>query len=244
MTDHALRLDELRLASYAANVELQRQGLVLMTWGNASVCDRGLGLLAIKPSGVSYERLAPENMVLVELASGRSLGGGRQRPSSDTPTHRALYLAFADVAAVAHTHSRCATAWAQAGRDLPCFGTTHADYFNGAVPCTAAMTPEEISAGAGYEHNTGVVIIREFQRRGLNPLDVPGVLVHGHGPFTWGEAGPNAVHNAVVLEAAADMAWRTLSVNPAAQPISAALLNKHFHRKHGPGAYYGQAKPA
>jgi len=233
--------DELRLASYAANVELQRQGLVLMTWGNASVCDRGLGLLAIKPSGVGYERLAPENMVLVDLASGRVVGDGPLRPSSDTPTHRALYLAFAGVGAVVHTHSRSATAWAQAGRDLPCFGTTHADYFYGAIPCTAPMTPEEISAGAGYEHNTGAVIIREFERRGLNPLEMPGVLVHGHGPFAWGKDGPDAVHAAVVLEAVAEMALRTLLVNPAAQPISAALLDKHFHRKHGASAYYGQA---
>jgi L-ribulose-5-phosphate 4-epimerase len=232
--------DELRLASYAANVELQRQGLVLMTWGNASVCARGLGLLAIKPSGVGYERLAPDNMVLVELASGRTIGDGRLRPSSDTPTHRALYLAFAGIGAVVHTHSRFATAWAQAGRDLPCFGTTHADYFHGAVPCTAAMTPEEIAAEAGYEHSTGAVIVREFERRGLNPLDMPGVLVHGHGPFAWGEDGPSAVHNAVVLEAVAGMALRTLLVNPAAQPITTALLDKHFHRKHGPGAYYGQ----
>jgi L-ribulose-5-phosphate 4-epimerase len=233
--------NELRLASYVANVELQRQGLVLMTWGNASVCDRGLGLLAIKPSGVGYERLAPENMVLVELASASIIGAGPLRPSSDTPTHRALYLAFAGVGAVVHTHSRFAAAWAQAGRDLPCLGTTHADCFYGAIPCTAAMTPEEIAAGAGYEHNTGAVIIREFQRRGLNPLQMPGVLAHGHGPFAWGKDGPDAVHNAVVLEAVAQMALHTLLVNPAAQPIAPALLDKHFHRKHGAGAYYGQS---
>jgi L-ribulose-5-phosphate 4-epimerase len=234
----------LREAAYEANVAIQERGLVLLTWGNASVCDRARGLLAIKPSGVAYRQLAPANMVLVELESGRVVDSGKWRPSSDTPTHRALYLAFDGVGAIVHTHSRHATAWAQAGRDLPCFGTTHADYFHGAVPCTGQMTTAEILEAEGYEYNTGLVITREFKARRLDPLHVPGVLVRGHAPFAWGKDATAAVETAVVLEAVAEMALETLAVNPSAQPISAPLLDKHFLRKHGAHAYYGQPSPA
>ncbi len=239
MTDRALRE-----AAWAANRAIQEQGLVLLTWGNASVCDRARGLLAIKPSGVAYAQLTPDDMVLVELDSGRTVGAGALRPSSDTPTHCALLLAFAGVGGIVHTHSPYATAWAQAGRDLPCYGTTHADYFRGAIPCTPELTAAEIQAGEGYEHNTGAVIVREFQRRGLAPLHVPGVLVRGHAPFAWGGDGAQAVHNAVVLEAVAQMGLRTVALNPTAAPISETLLHKHFFRKHGPGAYYGQPPAA
>ena len=235
MTDRALRE-----AAWAANRAIQEQGLVLLTWGNASVCDRARGLFAIKPSGVAYAQLTPDNMVLVELESGHPVGAGALRPSSDTPTHRALFRAFAGVGGIVHTHSPYATAWAQAGRDLPCYGTTHADYFCGAIPCTAEMTAAEVQGGDGYEHNTGSVIVREFERRGLEPLHVPGVLVRGHAPFAWGADGGKAVENAVVLEAVAQMGLRTVALNPTASPISEPLLHKHFFRKHGPGAYYGQ----
>jgi len=236
-----MRARSLREAACEANLAIQREGLVLMTWGNASVADRSAGLFAIKPSGVTYDQLRPANMVLVELETGRVVDAGRWRPSSDTPTHRALYLAFAGVGGIVHTHSPCATAWAQAGRDLPCLGTTHADYFFGAVPCTRTMTKPQIQGGQGYEHNTALVIIREFKRRKLDPLQVPGALVRGHAPFVWGKDGPDAVQHAVVLEGVAEMALRALVLNPAAKPISVALLEKHFLRKHGAHAYYGQA---
>ncbi len=234
---------QLREQACAANLELVRQGLVISSFGNASAFDPGSGVMAIKPSGVDYDQLTPENMVLLEVTSGKALEPGSLRPSSDTPTHLALYRQWPMIRGVVHTHSRLATAWAQAGRDIPCLGTTHADYFNGAVPCTATMTSDEITGGSGYEHNTGLVIIREFQARKLDPLEIPAVLVRNHAPFTWGKTAADAVHIAVILEYVAAMAQSTFNLEPAAKPIGAALLQKHFFRKHGPGAYYGQNQP-
>lgn len=231
----------LREQCVEANLAIQRAGLVIMTWGNVSVCDRERGVIAIKPSGVAYAELSPANMVLVALDSGKSIGRGKLRPSSDTPTHLALYREFDGVGGIVHTHSRQATIWAQAGRDLPCLGTTHADYFFGPVPCTAAMSSADVNNGLGYEHNTGGAIIREFKKRRLDPLAVPAVLVRHHAPFAWGATVAEAIHHAIVLEEIAGMASQTLAVNPRAKAISSALLNKHFKRKHGPGAYYGQA---
>jgi L-ribulose-5-phosphate 4-epimerase len=233
---------DLRRTCLEANLAIQRAGLGLMTWGNASVCDHERGLLAIKPSGVAYDQLSADNMVLVELATGRVLDDGKWRPSSDTPTHRALFLAWPEVGAIVHTHSRFATAWCQAGRDLPCFGTTHADYFGGAVPCTDAMTEPEIRGGEGYEWNTGGVILRAFRSRELEPMRVPAVLVRHHAPFVWGRDADAAVNNAIVLEAVAETGVMTLGLNPRAEGIPSALLGKHFERKHGAKAYYGQAR--
>ena len=226
----------LREACCEANRELPRTGLVDLTFGNVSVWDPESGIFAIKPSGVDYDQLKPESMVLLDL-EGRQIGGNL-RPSSDTPTHRRLYLAFgeAGVRAIVHTHSRAAVTFAQAGRDIPCLGTTHADYFHGAVPVTRPMTPEEVSEA--YEWNTGEVIVETF--REASPLDVPAVLVNRHGPFAWGPSGAKAVENAFALEAIADMALRTLSIEPDARALPRHLLDKHFLRKHGKGAYYGQ----
>jgi L-ribulose-5-phosphate 4-epimerase len=230
----------LREQCFEANLALQRMGLVIMTWGNASVRDRDRGIIAIKPSGVAYQELSPANMVLVDLEAGSIIGRNPRRPSSDTPTHLALYRAFVSVNGIVHTHSRHATIWAQAGRDLPCFGTTHADYFCGSVPCTRAMTAVEINGRPGYEHNTGEAIIREFRRRRLDPLAVPAILVRHHAPFAWGADISAAVHHGIVLEEIAGMALQTLAINPRARVIPSALLHKHFRRKHGPGASYGQ----
>ena len=235
-----MNLQILKQQAYEANVALVRHGLVIFTWGNASACDRTNGLMAIKPSGVEYSRLRPEDMVILEIERGALVERTELRPSSDTPTHLVLYRNFPGAGGIVHTHSRLATAWAQAGRDLPCFGTTHADYFKGAIPCTTEMTTEEINGGEGYEHNTGLVIVREFAQRGLDPLQVPAVLVRGHASFAWGKDAAAAVHNAVVLEEIAGMALNTCLLSQAAPPISQALLDKHFLRKHGPGAYYGQ----
>ena len=220
---------------YEANMALQRHGLVLFTWGNVSGIDRANGVIAIKPSGVCYEDLTPESIVVLDLQG--KVVQGQLRPSSDTPTHLELYRWFEGLGGICHTHSTCATMWAQAQREIPCLGTTHADHFYGPVPVTATMTAAEIAQD--YEANTGKAIVRRFE--GLDPLQMPAVLVANHGPFTWGESADAAVRNAVVLEEVAKMAQGTLAIHPDQQAISQALLDKHYLRKHGKNAYYGQA---
>jgi L-ribulose-5-phosphate 4-epimerase len=227
-------LQTLRTEVYEANLELVRRGLVIYTFGNASAVSRAEGLIVIKPSGVPYESMRPEDMVITDLEGG--MIEGSLRPSSDLPTHAALYRAFPSLGGIAHTHSRHATSWAQARCEIPCFGTTHADYFCGAIPVTAALTPEEIESD--YETNTGVAIIRLLESR--DPLGCPAVLVASHAPFCWGKTVADAVHAAVVVEELAAMAWQTLTINPAAAPLPAALRDKHYFRKHGPHATYGQ----
>lgn len=219
----------------AANLVLPKTGLVDLTFGNVSVADPERRVFAIKPSGVSYDELEAGDLVVLDYDG--TIIEGKLRPSSDTPTHRCLYLHFPGIRAVVHTHSRNAVAFAQAGRDLPCLGTTHCDYFNGPVPVTRAMTAAEV--GGDYEWETGRVIVERFV--GADPLAVPAVLVRNHGPFTWGGSGAKAVETAIALEIVADMAIRTLALNPAAAPAPPHLLDKHFFRKHGAGAYYGQA---
>lgn len=218
-----------------ANLDLQRHGLVVFTWGNVSGIDREAGVVAIKPSGVSYDELVPEQIVLLDLQG--TVLEGELRPSSDTPTHLELYRSLEGVGGICHTHSACATMWAQAQRDIPCFGTTHADHFYGAVPVTDTMTADEIRQD--YEANTGLVIVRRF--KGIDPMQMPAVLVANHGPFTWGKSPDESVKNAVVLEEVAKMASGTLAVHPEQSPISQHLLDKHYLRKHGKNAYYGQA---
>ena len=222
---------------FLANLALPDHRLIDLTFGNVSVADHQAGVFAIKPSGVDYATMRVEDIVVVALAEGQVVEGSL-RPSSDMPTHRRLFQAFAGsgVRSVVHTHSRNAVAWAQAGRGIPCFGTTHADYFHGEVPVTRPMTAQEIQGS--YEWETGNVIVERFD--GMDPARMCAVLVHGHGPFAWGGSGKKAVENALALEIVAEMAARTLQVNPGATPISRDLLNKHFLRKHGPGAYYGQ----
>ena len=227
-------LEELKVAVCEANLQLPAYGLVTFTWGNVSGIDREKGLIVIKPSGVEYPSLKPEDMVVVSLETGEVVEGN-YKPSSDTPTHLELYRAFPELGGIVHTHSRWATCWAQAGRSLPAYGTTHADYFYGGVPCTRQMTPEEI-AGA-YEAETGKVIIEAFA--GKQAADVPGVLVYSHGPFSWGKDPAEAVHNAVVLEEIAMMAVYTEQLGNTT-PMQQELLDKHFLRKHGKNAYYGQ----
>jgi len=232
-------LTELKREAYEANVALPRHGLINLTFGNASAIDRAKGIFAIKPSGVDYADLSPGNMVLVDLEGKRV--EGRLNPSSDTPTHRRLFLAFAEIGGVVHTHSSHATAFAQAGREIPIFGTTHADYFDGDIPVTRKLTAAEIGGGA-YEWETGNVIVERF--RGTDPLDRPGVLVNRHAPFTWGRTVAKAVEVAVAVECIAHMALMSLQLAPKLRRIEPALLAKHFKRKHGPGAYYGQGKAA
>ncbi len=227
-------LEPLRTEVCEANLELVRRGLVIYTFGNASGISREHGMIAIKPSGVPYDKMTPADMVIADL-DGRVVEG-RLRPSSDLATHAALYRAFPSIGGVVHTHSRHATAWAQACREIPCFGTTHADYFHGAVPVTAPLTPEEIESA--YEANTGAAIVRRMA--GCDPLACPACLVASHGPFCWGRSAAEAAHTAVIVEELAAMAWQTLTINPAARPISDALRTKHHSRKHGPGATYGQ----
>jgi L-ribulose-5-phosphate 4-epimerase len=229
-------LETLRTEVYQANLELVRRGLVVYTFGNASGISRDHGLIVIKPSGVDYDKLSAADLVITDL-DGRIVEGDL-RPSSDLPTHAALYRAFPNIGGVAHTHSRHATAWAQACREIPCFGTTHADYFHGAVPVTAPLTAEEIENG--YEVNTGSAIVRLLA--GLDPLACPAALVAGHAPFCWGKSVSEAAHVAVVVEELAAMAFETLTINPAAAPIPDALRDKHYFRKHGSTAYYGQPK--
>lgn len=229
-------LEELRRQVWAANRDLPRRGLVTLTWGNVSGIDRASGLVVIKPSGVEYDELTPENLVVVDLDG--HVAEGTLRPSSDTATHLELYKAFPAVGGIVHTHSTHATAWAQARRDLPCYGTTHADTFYGPVPCTRQLTSAEVQTD--YEKHTGTVIVETFRERGIDAAAVPGVLCACHGPFTWGGDAAKAVENAVILEEVARMALLTRQVDPAAVPAPQYLLDKHYHRKHGPGAYYGQ----
>jgi L-ribulose-5-phosphate 4-epimerase len=229
-------LKTLREEVLEANLELVRRGLVLYTFGNASGIDRQQGLVAIKPSGVPYESMKPEDLVVVDL-EGKAVEGNL-RPSSDLPTHLYLYKAFDGIGGVAHTHSRFATAWAQAAREIPCFGTTHADYFYGPIPVTRVLTPKQIRDN--YEVNTGVAIVKRFAK--LNPLHMPGVLVAGHAPFCWGTTPAEAAHASVIVEEIAAMATATVTANPKARAISKHLHDKHFLRKHGATAYYGQKK--
>jgi len=228
-------LEEIKKQVCEANLQLVAAGLVIQTWGNASAVVRDLGVMVIKPSGVPYAGMNPSHMVVVSLETGKAAPGSL-KPSSDTPTHLELYRAFPTVGGVVHTHSLYATAWAQACRKIPSYGTTQADYWYGEVPCTRAMTPPEIQTD--YEKNTGAVIIETFET--LNPLEHPAVLVASHGPFTWGKDVATAVQNAEILEFVARLASETLRLNPATPPMASALLDKHFLRKHGPQAYYGQ----
>lgn len=230
-------LKKLRQAVYDANMELPRRGLVAHTWGNVSGIDRARGLVVIKPSGVEYAELTPDDLVVVALASGKTVQG-ELRPSSDTKTHLALYKAFPHIGGVVHTHSPYAVAWAQAGADIPCFGTTHADYFYGAVPCARHLTQQELDED--YEQGTGEVIIETFKNRRLDPDAVPAVICHSHGPFTWGADAAQAVYHAAVLEEVAKMALLTRQIDPNATPAPQRIQDKHYHRKHGPDAYYGQ----
>lgn len=228
-------LDELKESVCEANCQLPKHGLVAFTWGNVSGVDRASGLMVIKPSGVEYEDLSPEHMVVVEIATGKVVEG-KLRPSSDTDTHLELYRKFPEIGGIVHTHSQWATTFAQSRMGIPAFGTTHADYFYGEVPCTREMTKAEI--GGSYELETGKVIVETFADK--NPMQIPAVLVCNHGPFAWGTSPDDAVYHAVVLEECAKMAWQNLLYNPAQQPISQELLDKHFLRKHGKNAYYGQ----
>ena len=232
-------LEELKEIVCKANLMLPKYGLITFTWGNVSGIDREKGLIVIKPSGVEYDEMKPEDMVVVELATGKVVEG-TLNPSSDTPTHLELYKAFPSIGGIVHTHSRWATTMAQAGIGIPALGTTHGDYFYGEIPCTRKMTPEEIGGRPGhYETETGKVIIETFADKPA--ADIPAVLVHSHGPFTWGTDPMNAVHNAVVLEEVAFMAWHDIAIDHA-QPMQQELLDKHYLRKHGKNAYYGQKK--
>lgn len=229
--------EALKEAVWQANMDIVEAGLVELTWGNASAVNRKAGVMAIKPSGVDYNIMEPEDMVIVALGTGEVLDDGL-KPSSDTPTHRHLYQQFKGIGGIVHTHSSYAVSWAQAGREVPCLGTTHADHFYGPVPVTRRMREAEIKEA--YEHHTGVVIVERFREDEIDPLEIPGVLVHGHGPFAWGETPQKAVENAIVLESVARKALHTYLINPEAQPIDQVLLDKHFLRKHGADAYYGQ----
>jgi L-ribulose-5-phosphate 4-epimerase len=229
-------LDELRAEVFEANLEIVRRGLVLYTFGNASGVSRERGLIVIKPSGVPYDKMSPNDMVITDL-DGRVVEGSL-RPSSDLATHAALYRAFPSIGGIVHTHSRHATAWAQAGREIPCFGTTHADYFYGPVPVTKPLSSSEIESD--YELHTGTAIIRLFED--CDPLGCPAALVAGHAPFCWGKSVTEAAHVAVVVEELAAMAWQTIVINPGARAISEKLRDKHYFRKHGPKATYGQSK--
>lgn len=229
-------LNELKQQVLAANLSLPAYGLVTFTWGNVSAIDRQSGLVVIKPSGIAYEAMTLEDLVVVDLEG--KVREGHRKPSSDTATHLALYRAFADIGGVVHTHSRNATIWAQAGQPIPALGTTHADYFYGDIPCTRPMSEAEIAGD--YEGETGKVIIENFKQAGRDPQQVPGVLVYSHGPFAWGKDAADAVHNAVVLEEVAIMAMATRQLAPAIAPMQPELLDKHFLRKHGKHAYYGQ----
>ena len=231
-------LEELKQKVYEANMELPRRNLVTYTWGNVSGIDREKGLIVIKPSGVEYEELTPDMLVVLDLEG--HVVEGDLNPSSDTKTHIELYKAFPKVGGIVHTQSPYAVAWAQAGRDIPCYGTTHADYFYGAIPCARHLTQAELDED--YEKGTGTVIIETFKDRGLDPTAVPAVICHSHGPFTWGKDPAQAVYHAVVLEEVAKMAILTRQVDPSAAPAPQRIQDKHYMRKHGPNAYYGQKK--
>lgn len=227
-------LEELKRQVWQANLELTRFGLVIFTWGNVSAVDRGKGLVVIKPSGVEYAVMTKDDMVVTDMEG--NVVEGKLKPSSDLPTHLELYKAWPETGGIVHTHSRWATILAQAGRGIPALGTTHADYFYGEIPCTGPMT--EAAIGGEYERETGLAIIRRFE--GLSPARIPAALVYSHGPFAWGRNAHEAVHNAVVLEELAFMSWHNLILQPDIPPMQQCLMDKHYLRKHGPGAYYGQ----
>ena len=229
-------LEQLKKDVYEANMELPRRGLITYTWGNVSGRDAETGYFVIKPSGVDYDKLTPDDMVVVDL-DGKVIEG-KYRPSSDTPTHIELYKKYPEIGGIVHTHSPEATSWAQAGRSIPLYGTTHADYFYGPIPCARSLTKEEIEGE--YERNTGLVIIETFEENGINPVYTPGVLCCNHGPFTWGKDAAEAVHNAVVLEEVAKMATKPELINPRVTTAPDTIRDKHFFRKHGANAYYGQ----
>ena len=229
-------LEDLKKQVYDANMELPRRGLITYTWGNVSGIDRETGYFVIKPSGVDYDKLKPEDMVVMDLNGNKV--EGKYKPSSDTATHLELYKKYPQIGGIVHTHSPEATAWAQAGRSIPLYGTTHADYFYGEIPCARNLTPEEIKEA--YEKNTAVVIIETLEQRGINPMHTPACLCIHHGPFTWGKDAHEAVHNAVVLEEVAKMATKTELINPKAEKAPDSIKDKHFFRKHGEHAYYGQ----
>lgn len=231
-------LEQLKQEVYEANILLPKYHLVTFTWGNVSGIDREKGLFVIKPSGVDYDKLTPDSMVVVNLEG--EVVEGDYRPSSDTPTHVVLYNRFQEIGGVVHTHSPWATSWAQAGRGIPCYGTTHADYLYGQVPCVRTLTKEEIETA--YEKNTGVLIADEFERLAVDYLATPAVLCKNHGPFTWGKDAKEAVHNAVVLEEVAKMAARCEQIDPKVNPAPQELQDKHYYRKHGKNAYYGQSR--
>ena len=232
-------LYELKRLVYKANMDLVKHGLVIFTWGNVSAIDRKHNLVVIKPSGVNYDSMTPDDMVVVDLEG--NVVEGHLRPSSDTPTHLALYREYKDLGGIVHTHSRWATVMAQQGLDIPALGTTHADYFYGAVPCARCLSQEEIDED--YEGNTGKLIIETFKARGIKPMDIPAVLLKSHGPFAWGKNAAKAVENAIVLEEVAFMAWHNLSLSGCTiNPVPQSLLDKHYFRKHGANAYYGQSK--
>lgn len=231
-------LEKLKEQVLKANLDLPKYGLITFTWGNVSAIDRETSLVVIKPSGVSYDDMVANDLVVVDLEG--NIIEGKYKPSSDTPTHLALYRAFEEVGGIVHTHSNWATSWAQAGRSIPSYGTTHADYFYGSIPCTRKMTPSEIQGQ--YELETGNVIIETFKNNNIDPMMVPGVLVYSHGPFTWGKDANEAVHNAVVAEEVAKMAYQAEQLSLGLSSMQNELLDKHFLRKHGKNAYYGQTK--
>ena len=230
-------LEELKERVFRANLDLVKHNLVIFTWGNVSGIDREKGLVVIKPSGVDYDKMKASDMVVVDLATGKVVEGDLN-PSSDTPTHLVLYREFPEIGGIVHTHSTYATAWAQAGKDIPNIGTTHADYFHDEIPCTDDMVESQM---AEYEKETGVVIVDRIRKGNINPMHTPGVLVKNHGPFSWGKNPDNAVYNSVVMEQVAKMAFVSFCVNPATT-MNPLLVEKHFSRKHGPNAYYGQKK--
>ena len=233
-------VSQLKEAVYHANLKLVESGLVVLTWGNASAVNRERGIVAIKPSGIAYDKLSQDDIVLVSLETGEPLPGEHLRPSSDTPTHVCLYQRFPTIGGIAHTHSRYATSWAQACREIPCYGTTHADTFYGPVPLCRPLTPEEIQEA--YEWNTGVVIAEHFESHRLDPLHQPGVLLPFHAPFAWGETAGKAVEHAIIMEEVASLALHTEALNPNAATASQPIVDKHFLRKHGKDAYYGQPR--